>query len=139
MDTGLFVAILFPFTCFVLFVVVPLLGWLALCAVSAIATATMPASALAQGLDPGQPGFTKEFDSRVKERFPVGTTVTELTEELGHQGFAPIQGVPHIVQGHEMIRHQGNVACDVMVHVGWTADQDDRVATISGWFDWVCL
>ncbi len=113
----------------------PILIW----KLAAVALVPTPPPLL-QGLDSAKTAPSKEFDKRIQERFPIGTPVTELTEELRRQGFSPVaNGAPARDGYRSMSRPVEVPLCNVTASVGWTADEADRVATLAGTVWFVCL
>lgn len=48
-----------------------------------------PPSPLMKGLSSNWKAASSQFDARIRVRFPTGTPIRELTNELGAEGFKP--------------------------------------------------
>jgi hypothetical protein len=80
----------------------------------------------------GKPG---EFDQRIKERFPVGSSEAALVRELWVEGFYPVTPLDAATrQAH--FERLGNLS-DLArrdASVSWTADDKGRLMSIEGHF-----
>jgi len=76
------------------------------------------------------------FDTRLKERFPVGSDATRLLTELRNEGFA-VKGDREPNQFSARYQAHGLV-CKKSWTVYWTAEQG-KIAAISGSHNQACL
>jgi hypothetical protein len=76
------------------------------------------------------------FDTRLKERFPVGSDATKLVTELRNEGFA-VKGAREPNQFSARYQAHGLV-CKKSWTVHWTAEQG-KIAAISGSHNQACL
>jgi len=98
-------------------------------------TPPQPKSVLTEGLG----GRTweeasREFDRRIKARFPPGTPENAMALELRHQGFKR-QDWSYQKHGDEMataFRSENNLVCNQVAFVDWRADSDGMIAAIRG-------
>lgn len=95
---------------------------------------SIPASSrLTSNLPPDWRLASERFDARVRARFPVGTSLQVLAEELEREGFRPAWSDD---QGgyNEYIaeRRTGNLACEYSARVRWRLDDSGRLSSIRG-------
>jgi hypothetical protein len=76
------------------------------------------------------PAFTR----RLRARFPVGSNAAALTDELDREGFNvdPAQGKANFKSG------KGWPCLNVLL-VDWKLDARARIASVYGYFNYVCL
>ena len=87
---------------------------------------------------PGEEGrFSQEFDERIRDRFPVGSSEDALVDFLTGEHFAP-----------EWRRRDGanaaafvwsGLMCAKTVRVRWRADATGRLAEVNGAYESHCL
>lgn len=93
-----------------------------------------PASALTENLGGKWADINKEFDRRVRTRFPVGTKETTMTGELGRQGFERRDWNYRKLNNEEAVafRSENSVVCNQGAFVYWRTDQSGNIAAIRG-------
>jgi hypothetical protein len=77
---------------------------------------------------------SKEFDRRVKARFPAGTAERAMTLELRRQGFKR-QDWSYEKHGEDeatAFRSENNLVCQQGAFVYWRADAAGKIETIRG-------
>lgn len=77
---------------------------------------------------------SKEFDRRVKARFPVGTAESTMTLELRRQGFRRQDWSyeKHDDDEATAFRSENNFVCNQGAFVYWRADAAGNITTIRG-------
>jgi hypothetical protein len=104
---------------------------LAVCGSLLLLSCADPTPPIAQGL-PTSSGPTPDFDARIKQRFPVGSSEGSLVAELRSENF----GVTEIRDPASQFRHQGYYEahifpCKATWTIKWFADQG-LIAGIEG-------
>jgi hypothetical protein len=101
----------------------------------AVGTHSLPAIAATLPGDEAQ--FSREFDERIRDRFPVGTSEDALVDYLASEHFAP-----------EWRRRDGanaaafvwsGLLCAKVVRVLWRADATGRLTEVNGAYESHCL
>jgi hypothetical protein len=118
---------------------VPLSAALLLAPVAVVgALAYRPASK-----DPNPPaplaiGAYKEFDQRVKKKFPVGSLENDMATELQREGFVTDSASSPVIE-HMAVLHDQRFPCDSTFFVRWRGDGNGRLTEIKGDFQATCL
>jgi len=93
--------------------------------------------AIASTLPGDEAQFSQEFDERIRDRFPIGSSEDALVDFLTGEHFAP-----------EWRRRDGanaaalvwsGVMCTKTVHVRWRSDATGRLAEVNGAYESHCL
>ena len=80
------------------------------------------------------------FDCRVKARFPLGTQMTDVGNELAREGFVRQDWAPLRTGEHYAKRYDGGApVCDLEAWVYWLSDENDRLTAIRGIYQSTCL
>jgi hypothetical protein len=93
-------------------------------------TTSRATSALTANLDPNWKTASAQFDSRLRRRFPVGTPIWKLSNELKSQGFKPTWFAAN--GEYEAMRDEGSFVCNVAARVYWRSADDRTLSTIRG-------
>jgi hypothetical protein len=75
--------------------------------------------------------ISKEFDRRVKMKFPVGSSESRMIFELGQENFT-ILDKSSTQQEREATRDEYNFVCDQAAYVYWRKDRQDRLTQVRG-------
>lgn len=81
----------------------------------------------------------REFDRRLKARFPVGSASSVMVRALTAEGFEPSHARNADPSTHVYQFERGTFPCSFSWNVFWTSDDADRVADVSGTYDAICL
>jgi hypothetical protein len=78
--------------------------------------------------------MSSEFDSRVRTRFPIGSTESDMARELRREGFIRDDWSFVIGQGAEAkaTRREDRVVCRQAAYIFWRADHEGRLTSIRG-------
>lgn len=78
--------------------------------------------------------INREFDARVRTRFPVGSTEVDMTRELQREGFTRDDWSFVIGQGAEAkaTRREDRVMCRQAAYIYWRANPQGRLTSIRG-------
>jgi hypothetical protein len=74
----------------------------------------------------------REFDHRIQQRFPIGSSEADLIRELSRQGFAPSVHRGDSPATHVYSFDKGSFPCDLVWNIIWKADGAGSVTTING-------
>jgi hypothetical protein len=90
-----------------------------------------PASSLTENLPARWDDATREFDRRLKARFPLGSSAAAMAQELQRQGFEPAAwtGLDPVTQA---LRDESNFVCTIRARVEWRTDEAGLLRSISG-------
>jgi hypothetical protein len=100
-------------------------------AFAVLASCTDPVPKLASGL-PRSFGSTSDFDNRLKEQFPIGSSERQLTVELRLERFTPrAGGDPGKVYQFASVFERRDFPCHETWTVLWSAELG-RITAISG-------
>ena len=75
-----------------------------------------------------------EFTIRLRARFPIGTNVAALTDELDREGFTI-----DAAHGKANIKSGKGWPCLEILEVDWKADARNRIATLDGYYFSACM
>jgi hypothetical protein len=75
-----------------------------------------------------------EFTQRLRTRFPVGSNVAALSDELGHEGFTV-----DAAHGKANIKSGKGWPCLEILEVDWKSDARNRIASLDGYYYSACL
>jgi hypothetical protein len=77
---------------------------------------------------------SREFNRRVTNRFPVGSSETHMTDELQREGFSRDDWSYANVKGGEAkaMRREDGIPCAQAAYVFWRADATGRLTAIRG-------
>jgi hypothetical protein len=75
-----------------------------------------------------------EFTQRLRARFPTGSNVAALTDELDREGFT-VDGA----HGKANIKSGKGWPCLEILEVDWKADARARIASLDGYYFSACL
>lgn len=80
------------------------------------------------------------FDMKVKARFPIGTLVSEMGEELRKEKFvredwSDLPGSEHFAERYD----GGAPGCNLSARVIWKSDANARLSAIRGEYSATCL
>ena len=81
----------------------------------------------------------KEFDQRVKQQFPVGSSEQDMVAELRREGFAEFGSGSERFPKWARWDGPGQIVCRKELSVIWRSGSDGRIAEISGQYDNICL
>ena len=87
-------------------------------------------SALTANLDPNWKTASAQFDSRLHGRFPIGTPIWKLSNELKSQGFKPTWFEENGEYG--AMRNEGSFVCNVAARVYWRSADNRTLSAIRG-------
>ncbi len=78
--------------------------------------------------------INREFDSRVRARFPVGSAEVEMARELQREGFTRDDWSFVVAQGAEAkaTRREDRIVCRQAANVYWRANPQGRLTSIRG-------
>jgi hypothetical protein len=76
--------------------------------------------------------ISEEFDRRVRERFPLGSSEVEMAMELRHESFSREDWTAAPDLDREAVRHEDGFVCHQSAHIYWHADSLGRLSAISG-------
>ncbi len=81
----------------------------------------------------GPPTDQGKITERLRARFPMGSSETEVIRELWLEGFSPVTlQDPQRVAEFDTLGKGGFDVCRIHGRVSWTADNNGRVIAISG-------
>jgi len=77
---------------------------------------------------------SKEFDHRVKGRFPSGISETAMTDELRRQGFKRYDWTYQKNNNEEAVafRSESNIVCNQGAWVYWRTDTSGNITSVRG-------
>jgi hypothetical protein len=75
-----------------------------------------------------------EFTGRLRARFPLGSNVAALTDELDHEGFTLDAG-----RGKANIKSGKGWPCLEILEVDWKADARNGIAALDGYYFSACM
>jgi hypothetical protein len=78
---------------------------------------------------------SKEFDRRVKAAFPLGSSVSDMGQELSRQGFIRQDWTDWTIissQEHKAMRREDFIPCNKAAYVYWRADKEGKLISIRG-------
>ncbi len=81
--------------------------------------------------------FSRELDSRLRDRFPVGTSENKLVDYLASQGFVPEWRRRDAANAASFV--WSGLLCTKTVRVAWRADAAGALTQVSGAYDTHCL
>jgi hypothetical protein len=84
---------------------------------------------LTDGLPARWDAASREFNRRVVERFPLGSSAAEMRQELHRQGFVPTD---RTTPGPAWRLDRSDLACRIGAYVEWRVDAADRLVAIGG-------
>lgn len=89
---------------------------------------------LTQGLQGNWDAIDRDFDGRVRKRFPIGSSESEMAGELQREGFIRDDWSFVTRQGAEAkaSRREDRVMCRQAAYVYWRADRQGRLTSIRG-------
>ena len=96
-------------------------------------TPDRPQSALTANLSGGWDAANREFDRRIKARFPLGSTVDQLIANLSEQGFVA-EWPDARFNEYAAYSDVGNWVCNIGAHVYWTVGENGRIRSIRGMY-----
>ena len=96
-------------------------------------TSARPPSSLTKGLPSGWNDATSQFDTRVRTRFPIGSSAQKLTDGLGAEGFKPTWFETGGEYGAK--RDEGSFVCNIAARVFWRVGQNGAVSAIRGTYN----
>lgn len=78
--------------------------------------------------------INREFDTRVRARFPIGSTEYDMARELQREGFTRGDWSFVVAQGTEAIatRREDRVVCRQAAYIYWRATPQGRLTSIRG-------
>lgn len=93
-----------------------------------------PSVSLTTKLDGSWEMINREFDARVRTRFPIGSTEVDMTRELQREGFTRDDWSFVIGQGAEAkaTRREDRFICRQAAYIYWRADPRGRLISIRG-------
>ena len=85
-------------------------------------------------LDGNWDTMSSEFDTRVRARFPTGSSEVEMARELQREGFTRNDWFYVLPQGAEAkaTRREDRVVCRQAAYIYWRANPQGRVTSIRG-------
>ncbi len=75
---------------------------------------------------------TKRFDARVRQRFPIGSSESDMGNALSQQGFSQVDWGGATGTEHEAVRREDNFVCRVAARIHWRATADGRLTSVRG-------
>ena len=113
---------------------------LAVAAVGEIWLSSRPsAPPLASNLPNNLIDADREFDRRIHERFPIGSSAADLIRELRQQGFDPSPDRADSPLLHVYSLRRSGFPCNLELRVIWTADGSGTVTMADGAYGGICL
>lgn len=91
-----------------------------------------PPTSLTVNLSGSRRDVSSEFDRRVKARFPIGSTVSEMGASLHRQGFSRQDWSSSVEREHVAIRREDNFVCKQIAYVYWHDDGENHLTSIRG-------
>lgn len=93
-----------------------------------------PSVPLTAGLDGGWDTINSDFDTRVRVRFPIGSSEVEMARELQREGFIRSDWSFAIADGAEAkaTRREDRVICRQAAYIYWRATPQGRLTSIRG-------
>lgn len=103
-----------------------------------LANPEQPRSSFTANLSSNLNVASRQFEARLKRRFPPGTSMSNLTEELQSQGFSPTWSGDS--GGYRAVRYEGaGSACSHDASVYWRANEGGALVTITGSYGLTCM
>jgi hypothetical protein len=87
---------------------------------------------LTAGLHGAWAAISEEFDRRVKNRFPLGSTEKDMALELRREGFSRQDWESSVDLEHQATRDESRFPCNQRAQVFWRADAEGRLTAIRG-------
>lgn len=91
-----------------------------------------PPVPLTAGLRGTWAAASAELDGRVKAKFPLGSSDTDMGAELVHQGFSRQDWNSSPNEEHEAVRHEDNIVCRKAARIHWRVNNEGRLTAIRG-------
>ena len=80
------------------------------------------------------------FNSRVRDRFPLGMLARDVAVDLNAQGFKQADGDGQPSGKHSARRYDGGApVCDLEAVVSWQSGEDGRLQAVDGSYFVTCL
>jgi hypothetical protein len=113
---------------------------LAVAAVGEIWLSNRPSTPpLASNLPNNLADADREFDRRIHEHFPIGSSAADLIRELRQQGFDPSPDRGDSPLLHVYSLRKSGFPCNLELRVIWTADGSGTVTMADGAYGGICL
>jgi hypothetical protein len=93
--------------------------------------------AIVETLPGDEAGFSHELDSRIRERFPVGTSEDNLIDYLKGEQFVPEWRRRNEDNSSSFV--QEGLICEKIARVFWRADADGVLTKVGGAYESHCL
>ena len=81
--------------------------------------------------------FSREFDGRIRERFPIGSSEDKLVDFLGSEGFFPDWRRRDNPNASFFV--QRGLICQKIVRVFWRADTTGALTDVHGSYESRCI
>jgi hypothetical protein len=81
--------------------------------------------------------FSREFDDRVRERFPIGSSDDKFVDFLGSEGFFPDWRLRDNPNASFFV--QSELICQKIVRVFWRADTAGALTDVRGSYESRCV
>lgn len=81
--------------------------------------------------------FSREFDSRIRERFPIGSSEDKLAAFLANEGFFPDWRRRDAPNASFFV--QNGLICRKIIRVFWRADASGVLTEVRGSYESQCL
>jgi hypothetical protein len=87
---------------------------------------------LTKGLRGDWSGISTELERRARLKFPIGSSVLSMGEELRREGFSRQDWNTSVDDEHVARRQENDVVCNKAAYIFWRADDKGRVTAIRG-------
>ena len=96
-----------------------------------------PLPEIAAALPGDESLFSREFDERIRERFPLGSSENKLIDFLANEGFLPDWRRRDNPSGSLFV--QNGLICEKIVRVFWQADATGGLREVRGSYESHCV